>query len=749
MKIIKIFFFILSVNLIYSFSLANSKDITFKGLSRLSLDDISTLSSVDISKKSFSEVEINQIIKDLYSSDQILNINLNESNDFFTITIEESLIIENIYINGNVFLKDDDLLKFLESKINFFINKDSLDTDLKTIKNIYLAQGFNEVSVNFSLEKFSESKINIIFQINEGNKYKIKNINFYGNKTYNSKFLASLINSKSINFYNIFSNGSNLNKGIFENDRSLISDFYKKQGFQEIKVSYILQKSFLNSYNLNFYIEENIRSKVSSVSFNISDDLISNNNFTFLTNDFERKLKKNDNYFDYDLINSFIDSSNKLIKNYNLNKELSYDLIIGDNEFKLVFNEISANPKIINDISIYGNSITKNNVLQSKIDFGPGDYYSEYKINSTREKLEKLKYVNKTNVITDENDGLVNISYEIDENKKTGNFGFGVAFNGDTGGGIVLNLKDTNILGSGNEIDSDFNINSEVIKFDFSFTHHPLNNSNYSNRYTLRNKESDFQNSFGYKLTEQSFGYEILFDYSNSISASVGFSISNQVGHSGLNSSDNEITDNIGDFTDSIFKISLSQDKTNNFLYPNDGFKNNFSILYSPDTLSDNAFIKATYENDLYFKLKKSDNYFFLANNIGVVESLNNKRLKTINSFSLGGLNFKGYDFRGIGPKNSNNIYLGGNKYFTSTIGYGTSFIFDKKDNMYLRYFYSLGSIWDNDYTSSSFKIRSSAGISFDLLSPIGPISFTYAVPIEKEVSDSVRNFNFSIGTAF
>ena len=76
---------------------------------------------------------------------------------------------------------------------------------------------------------------------------------------------------------------------------------------------------------------------------------------------------------------------------------------------------------------------------------------------------------------------------------------------------------------------------------------------------------------------------------------------------------------------------------------------------------------------------------FFLNNNYGYAKSLNSK-LKTINAFGLGGLNFKGFDYKGIGPYDGN-IYLGGNEYFTSTIGYGSSFIFDDKDNINIKFF--------------------------------------------------------------
>ena len=85
-------------------------------------------------------------------------------------------------------------------------------------------------------------------------------------------------------------------------------------------------------------------------------------------------------------------------------------------------------------------------------------------------------------------------------------------------------------------------------------------------------------------------------------------------------------------------------------------------------------------------------------------------KLKTIDAFYLGGINFKGFDYKGIGPYDGN-IYLGGNEYFTSTIGYGSSFIFDDKDNINIKFFITSGSIWNSDYISSSdIDIRTSIG---------------------------------------
>ena len=83
-------------------------------------------------------------------------------------------------------------------------------------------------------------------------------------------------------------------------------------------------------------------------------------------------------------------------------------------------------------------------------------------------------------------------------------------------------------------------------------------------------------------------------------------------------------------------------------------------------------------------------------------------------------------------------------------MGIGSNLFFDKKDNLIFKSFISAGSLWGSDYiTDTDFKLRSSIGISLDIITPIAPISLSYAVPLIKEQNDKVREFNFSLGTSF
>ena len=242
-------------------------------------------------------------------------------------------------------------------------------------------------------------------------------------------------------------------------------------------------------------------------------------------------------------------------------------------------------------------------------------------------------------------------------------------------------------------------------------------------------------------------GYRIGYDYSEKVNMSFGIKYNNKKNHSGVNSN-NYIQENIGNFDQFTLNFSLVYDSTNDIFYPSSGMLNKINFEISPTDISDDSYFKIRLNNDIYFGNEEKDSFFFISNRVGLADSFDNN-LKTINAFSLGGLNFKGFDYRGVGPT-SGSTYLGGNNFYTVTLGHGGQFLFDKKDNINFRSFLTSGSIWGSDYSSNNdFKNRLSAGISIDILTAVFPISFSYAIPLQKEEEDKERRFNFTIGTSF
>ena len=384
----------ISILYLFSYDISYSKNIKFSGLSKLNPSDIQTLSIVDIFSDNLSDNEISILIKELNNSDLIYDISLIEDENSYYLKLTESKIINNIYINGNIRLEDDLILENLNSRNEYLLIKNSLDKDLKIISAIYKSQGFNEVSVNSSIESFSNDRVNLIFTINEGRpqQYATK---FYGNNTLSTKYLKNVISSDSISTFNIFSKGSNFNEELFKSDISLLENEYSNRGFFNAKISYLLENNAFNLKTLKFYIEEGDRIKINQLKFNLSSS--NENLLSDLTKKLINDLDDNENYYDFDLISNFIEKSNeKFAQNNQLNLILDFSIIANDKNIDIVFKQSQRELFILNNIDIYGNSITKDKTIRSKLEFEPGDYYDQNKIDKSLKKLE-LPYIDSIN----------------------------------------------------------------------------------------------------------------------------------------------------------------------------------------------------------------------------------------------------------------------------------------------------------------------------------------------------------------
>ena len=721
-----------------------SKELKFENISKLNINDLQSLTKIDLFKISYSNSEINKIISDLYKSELIYNIDYKSDDIFHIFFIDESKIIEKIYFNGNVVIKDEEIINLIKTTQDSLLNKNKSLNDLKLITNLYVNQGYEDVNISITTEKVYEDRVNLIFNIYEGSTSKIIDINFIGNNFFSNRFLTNIIKSESKNLFSFISGGSNFDKNLFKYDRELLINSYIDKGFLDVEINYQLKKVRNKNYELNFYIVENERVVISKIDFP-KDDLSEYTNITEIFSDLTKYLNNNEFYFDKNNINKFVDESNQYLRKYNIyNFYFDHSLDLVDSNYILKINKINKEQSIINKIDIFGNSITKDQTIRSKINLEPGDLFIENDLNNIESKLSSLKYINDVKITSNNFNNSTDINIELDENKKTGSFLFGGSLSGDTGFGAVFSIKDFNVLGTGNEINTSINYDSENTLFRIKYTQYPFSSNSIKNNYLIFNEENDYTNSYGYKVQDQGIGYLFGFDYSKNLNLNVGFEYSNLRGHSASNQN-NFVTDNIGNFQNIIFKFGINYDTTNDFLYPTNGIKNNLSIEFSPDEISDDNYIKSTISNSIFYEQANQD-FLFLINNLGYADSFSGN-LKTKNTYSLGGLNFKGFNYKGIGPF-SNDIYLGGNKFFTSTIGYGGTFIFDKKDNINFKLFATTGSVWDSDYSNSDFELRSSLGISIDFLTLI-PISISYAVPIQKQDFDKSRYFNFNIGTSF
>ena len=165
------FFFLLNINILFAF------DLKITGNKKYQIDNFQKLTNIDLSKD-LNTQEIDTIVKDFYKSDIITNVKISFDNNHVILEITEATVINSIYFNNNVIIKDDELNDIISTKKNSLFNESNLSNDLNKIRSFYISRGYSQSSINVTSEYFSEDRINIIFDIYEGKPSRLSDINF-------------------------------------------------------------------------------------------------------------------------------------------------------------------------------------------------------------------------------------------------------------------------------------------------------------------------------------------------------------------------------------------------------------------------------------------------------------------------------------------------------------------------------------------------------------------------------------------
>ena len=155
--------------------------------------------------------------------------------------------------------------------------------------------------------------------------------------------------------------------------------------------------------------------------------------------------------------------------------------------------------------------------------------------------------------------------------------------------------------------------------------------------------------------------------------------------------------------------------------------------------------IRYKYFTELYDENLSSISFSFKAAN-----SLKNDDVKLSERLYIPSSSLRGFEFGKVGPKDGDD-YIGGN--FLSSININSTLpqILPNNQNTDFIIFMDIANVWGVDYDSSldDNEIRSSIGVGIDWFTPVGPLTFSLAQPINKGNNDKVENFRFNLGTTF
>ena len=710
-------------------------------------DEEVILSLINIPPKEISEDYSNYLLKTLDNSKLFENVSVKIADNKYIILITEYSNINNIFFKNNERLKDEDLIK-LSKELNIKnLDPSSIQKFILEVKKIYNSFGYNNTEISYYDDlDIKTNTANLYFEINEGDITKIKNIYFSGNNLISSQILKSKIKSRTKTLMNIFAN-NNFKEFIVDNDNRLISNYYKNNGFIDIKVESKIE--FLNSNKVNIYfkIDEGEIYYFSTINFLDSDNLIS----TELSNKIREQLNSSISKKEfYSLVK--IDELKDIISNLLIENGIEFFEInslekINENKVDLLFDIKSVNPKYIKQINILGNSRTYDYVIRRELEIIEGDAINKTQINKITKKLKSLNLFKSVEVIEkDIDDNLINLEINIEE-KQTGTFNAGVAVGSLEGFAVVAGLSERNFYGTGRSLKALLNTSDDKNEFTFETTDRIFYENDVDISYKANFKEEDFSKTASYNLDTFTTGVGFSYNINSNIKHNVDlnyvikdYTITNQ------NTVASTISKSAGENISFLLSNNIYHSSLNSIFRPQSGKLISFNNFIETPTSSSNGYIKNTLMVKNYKKIDK--NILSIQARLGNITSLSNNDILTDDKFSLGGRWLRGFDNFGAGPRNSRTSYVGGNNLIVTKLDYSREILNNSDFPILLNIFNDYGLVWENktDPTKNDNSLRSSVGFGLKYYSPIGPIGFSWGFPIMDEDYDINRMFLFSVG---
>ncbi|MGH1376774.1 MAG: outer membrane protein assembly factor BamA [Alphaproteobacteria bacterium] len=693
-----------------------------------------------------------EIVKGLFATGLFADVRVVEENGIVKVDVIENPLINEIVFEGNDEIGDEELLAEVQLRARQVFTRTKVQSDVARLYQVYRRQGRFSASIQPKIIRLDQNRVNLVFEVQEGDITKVESIRFIGNKSYDDDKLRSTISTKESAWYRFLNNNDRYDPDRLHFDQELLRDFYFSQGYADFQIlSAVAELSNdKDNFFLTFTVEEGVRYKVESTEvvshIRDFDASVLNKNISIDAGDWydadrvKRDVSKITDHLG-DLQYAFVDVRPDVRKN---KEEGTIVVSFTVNETPRAF---------VERINVNGNVRTLDKVIRREMELVEGDPFNRSKLAKSERGIQNLDFFETTNVEVSQGSAPDKTVIDVTvQEKSTGELSIGAGFSSSDGPLADLRIRERNFLGKGQDLLLGTTIAGERTQLDLSFTEPYFLDRDLSVGVDLFHVVRDLQDESSYDLTRTGGALRMGYPLSENWRQTLRYNLERNDIQDVDSDASRFIRDQEGIRTTSAISQRLTYDTRDSSLFTTSGMTAWFDTELA-GLGGDAKYVSAKTGASYFYPLAEQ----WVVNVLGEtggIQAYSDADVEINERFFLGGSTLRGFERSGVGPRDSaTSDSLGGNFFYRGSVELTFPLGLPKELGIKAHTFSDFGSLWEIDEVGTNIdeetSIRASAGVGVSWRSPFGPIRMDFAIPYSKEDFDEEENFRFDFGTRF
>ena len=762
-------------------------DIRLEGLQRVSAGTVFEAFSIAVNEE-VSESQLVAASRQLFKTGLFDDISLSREGNVLIVQLVELPTITNIAIKGNKAIQTDMLLDGLKQSglaEGLVFKRSTLDRIALELERQYVAQGRYDARISTRVEALPRNRVALHIDVKEGSVATIESINIIGNNVFDRSALLKQLQLQTAGFWSFYSSDNKYSREKLTADLETLRSYYLDRGYIRFNIesTQVAISPDKEGVYITINISEGERYSINKITFAgklvLEEDQLSVLSLVKEGDTFSRRL---------------VTHSGELMSKRLGNEGYTFAKADGipqvndkERTVDLTFFVEPGKRTYVRRINFTGNESTLDEVLRREMLQMEGGWASTEKIDAGKMRLDQLGFFKHVNVDTPTvpgTDDMIDVNYNVEE-QLSGSLNFNIGYAGSSGMILGASVSQNNFLGSGNRMSFGLQKNDYTKAANFNFQDPYYTIDGVSRGFNLFYRETDYSkfalvsdyqtNVLGGNVT---FGYPISFQ--QRLSFSLGYSNTEMEPGVYVPKEITEFIETKGqDFDEYTLALNWRYSTLNRGLFPTAGIEHRVSGEVAVPG-SDLTWYKLGYTMNKYFHLG-GEWSFRLRMDLGYGDGYGDiDQLPFFKNFRAGGVgSIRGWRTNSLGPggypadyktyadKNEPYPYrletMGGN-ILTETSAeliFPLPFIEDRS-SLRTVFFVDAGNTFtDKCYRPEDGKhpfcksginaeeIRYSTGVSLTWITAIGPLTFTYSVPLNDKENDRTEGFEFSLGQVF